>query len=168
MTYTPLNFGQCDPNKIKQLSFQIVENKHYNKLQLVIGSQNCMVILKTEKISCFSGRNLAVCKMEVKTSEILHFMQIFSQVGSTMATIGKFSAQFEKSMQPVFPHNYLNIFQIMKKGQMCTLFALAILIKITVISKSCHTIEPYSDGESDETEYRVCVHTLCRHRRCFP
>ena len=60
MTYTPLNSGQCDPNKIKQLSFQIVMNKYYIKFQLVIGIPQNMITLKIEKISGFSGRYLAV------------------------------------------------------------------------------------------------------------
>ena len=59
MTYTPLNFGQCDPNKIKQLSFQIVVIKYYIKFKIVIGSSKYMVDLKPENISCFSGRYLA-------------------------------------------------------------------------------------------------------------
>ena len=77
MTYTPLSFGQCDPNKIKQLSFQIVINKYYIKIQLVTGSSKCMVDLKTEKFSCFSGRYLAVGKLQVrKPHEILHFLRL--------------------------------------------------------------------------------------------
>jgi hypothetical protein len=59
MTYTPLNSGQCDPNKIKQLSFQIVIYKNYNNFQIVIGNSKYMIVLKPEKISGFSGRNLA-------------------------------------------------------------------------------------------------------------
>jgi hypothetical protein len=71
MTYTPLNSGQCDPNKIKQLSFQIVIYKNYNNFQIVIGNSKYMIVLKPEKISGFSGRNLAVSKLQVKTSKIL-------------------------------------------------------------------------------------------------
>jgi hypothetical protein len=67
MTYTPLNSGQCDPNKIKQLSFQIVIYKDYNNFQIVIGNSKCMIALKPEKISGFSGRNLAVSKLQVKS-----------------------------------------------------------------------------------------------------
>jgi hypothetical protein len=72
MTYTPLNSGQCDPNKIKQLSFQILIYKNYNNFQLVIGNPKCMIALKPEKISGFSGRYLAVRVLVVNS---LHFMK---------------------------------------------------------------------------------------------
>jgi len=50
MTYLPLHSGQCDPNKIKQLSFQIVILKYLIKFQLVMIMTKYMMTLTLKKL----------------------------------------------------------------------------------------------------------------------
>jgi hypothetical protein len=82
MTYLPLHSGQCDPNKIKQLSFQIGYKKYYNKFKLVMVVPDYQVFLNPEKNSGCSGRILTVGKLQVKNTwdfaDLSYFIEAFS------------------------------------------------------------------------------------------